>query len=98
MTMSFRQEAIDDLTSIWQYSAKTWSENQADLYYEQLKISCQELLRNPWKGRKYSIVESDLMGFKVNKHIVFYIVLESQKEIEIVRILHEKMDLRNHLN
>lgn len=25
-----RQEAIDDLTDIWDYTAKIWSKNQAD--------------------------------------------------------------------
>jgi len=29
----FRQEAIDDITDIWDYTTKKWSEEQADKYY-----------------------------------------------------------------
>lgn len=28
-----RQEAIDDLNNIWDYTFEKWSENQADKYY-----------------------------------------------------------------
>ena len=33
-----RQEAIDDLNSIWDYTFIKWSEKQADKYYAILKI------------------------------------------------------------
>jgi len=38
-----RQEAIEDLTNIWDYTAQTWSENQADKYYEMIKTACREI-------------------------------------------------------
>ncbi len=41
-----RQEAINDLTTIWNYTAKHWSENQADTYYEMLKTACNEIAHN----------------------------------------------------
>jgi len=39
-----------------------------------------------------------LKGYKVNKHIIFYRLLDKGKTIEIARILHEKMDLKKYLN
>ena len=33
----FRQKAIYDLNSIWNYTLEQWSENQADKYYALLK-------------------------------------------------------------
>ena len=30
----FRQEAIDDLNKIWEYTFEKWSESQADKYWD----------------------------------------------------------------
>lgn len=39
----FTNKAIEDLEAIWKYPVKTWSENQAEIYYSTyqflLKIS-----------------------------------------------------------
>lgn len=34
-----RQEAIDDLNDIWDYTFDKWSEKQADKYYTTIKIA-----------------------------------------------------------
>ncbi len=46
-----RQEAIDDLTDIWDYTAQTWSENQADNYYGMIKIASREILEDSIIGK-----------------------------------------------
>jgi len=93
----WRQEAIDDLTEIWQYTVETWSENQANTYYEAIRLACMDISQNPERGSKYLEISRSLRGYKINKHIIFYHVM-SPDEIEIIRILHERMDLRSHLN
>jgi len=40
------QEAVDDLTDTWDYTAQTGSENQADNYYGMIKIACREILKD----------------------------------------------------
>lgn len=89
-------KAIDDLSDIWNYTYEEWSENQADKYYQLLLNSCQEIADNPNLGKKYDIVASNLLGYKSYEHILFYKII-SNKEIEIIRILHGKMDLKNRL-
>jgi toxin ParE1/3/4 len=91
-----RQEAIDDLNDIWNYTFEQWSENQADKYYALLKFSCKEIGENPELGREYSGIRRNLLGLKTGKHIIFYHLI-SADEIEIIRILHESMDLKNRL-
>lgn len=86
-------KAVDDLTNIWNYTAETWSENQADRYYNSLIDSFQEIAENPKIGKNYSIVETEIKGFNVNKHIVFYRLI-SEDIIEITRILHTMMDIK----
>ena len=90
------KRAIKDLTKIWNYTFDTWSENQADKYYDELLKSCQMLAENPEKGRNYSQLIPNLKGAKINRHIVFYREV-SENIIEIERVLHEQMDLKTRL-
>jgi len=92
----FRQKAIDDLSDIWEYTVLKWSENQADKYYQTIIKACQEIGRAPDVGRKYNAIRQNLSGFKTGKHIIFYQLI-SERKIEIIRILHEQMDLKNRL-
>ncbi|PTN08201.1 type II toxin-antitoxin system RelE/ParE family toxin [Mangrovibacterium marinum] len=91
-----RQEAIDDLNDIWDYTFEQWDEKQADKYYSMLKFACKEIGGNPEIGREYLAISANLFGFKSGKHIIFYDLI-SKDEIEIVRILHERMDLKIRL-
>lgn len=95
--VTLRQEAINDLTEIWNYTIENWSEDQADKYYNSLKLACKKIGEKPAIGKKYSEISEHLLGFKTGKHIIFYYVI-STFEIEIIRILHENMDLENRLN
>jgi len=91
-----RQEAIDDFNNIWDYTFEQWSENQADKYYSTLRFACKEIGENPDIGKEYTGIRRDLLGLKSGKHIIFY-HLTSEDEIEVIRILHERMDLKNRL-
>jgi toxin ParE1/3/4 len=92
----FTNKAVEDLSDIWNYTIETWSENQAEIYYSLLIDSCQELANKPSKGKSYEGVEKNILGFKTGQHILLYRIL-TEKEIEIVRILHGMMDIKNHL-
>ena len=90
-------KAVEDLTNIWSYSYYTWSEKQADKYYELLIYAFDQLADKPDLGKKYSDISPKLFGLNIGKHIIFY----QEKEpngVEIIRILHEQMDYKNRLN
>ena len=91
-----RQEAIDDLNNIWNYTFEKWSENQADKYYATIKLACNGIGENPDIGKEYFGVNKNLLGLNYGKHIIFY-HLVSGNRIEIIRILHERMDLKKRL-
>jgi toxin ParE1/3/4 len=91
-----RQKAIDDLNNIWEYTIEKWSEKQADKYYATIKFACKEIGENPDLGKEYFGINRNLLGLKSGKHIVFYHLI-SENEIEVIRILHERMDLKNRL-
>jgi toxin ParE1/3/4 len=89
-------KAVEDLGEIWNYTIETWSENQAEIYYSLLIDSCQELAYNPNQGKSYEIVEKNVLGYKTGQHIIFYRMV-TENEIEVIRILHGMMDLKNHV-
>lgn len=86
--------AVEDINEIWNYTYEEWSETQADKYTNQLIEFCGEIANNPTIGNIYDNVGKDLFGLKANKHIIFYRVLKN-RPIEITRILHGRMDLKN---
>ena len=40
----YSNKAVEDLSSIWEYTFSEWSESQADEYYEMLISACNRLL------------------------------------------------------
>ena len=92
------RKAVEDLADIWNYTFDEWSERQADDYYNMLIASCQKITTNPWLfGKRYDEIFDGLRGFKAGKHLLFYRILDSG-DVKIIRILHERMDLRNKIN
>ena len=90
------KKAVEDLTDIWDYSCETWSETQAEKYYLLLLNSCQELAKIPDKGKNYNEIANNIFGYRTYQHVIFYRKIAT-KEIEIIRILHGRMDLKNKL-
>lgn len=90
------RKAATDLSDIWQYTFEEWSEEQADLYYESIVRSFSIIADKPRLGKSYSRINDQLLGFAVNKHIVFY-QIAADNVVEIIRILHQRMDLKYRL-
>jgi toxin ParE1/3/4 len=90
-------KAVEDLSKIWQYTYEVWSENQADKYYELLTSSFQEIVQNPGLGKNYDEIDKSIFGLHIGKHIVFYRIAKA-RDIEILRILHQRMDLKNKID
>lgn len=44
-------KAVEDLSEIWNYTYETWSESQADKYYELLIGFCKKISENPKIGK-----------------------------------------------
>jgi toxin ParE1/3/4 len=93
----FTNKAIEDLASIWNYTFDNWSEQQADIYYKMLIDSCQEITKNPLVlGKRYDQIAENIYGYRAISHIIFYRII-SDTEIEIIRIIHNSMDLKNRI-
>jgi toxin ParE1/3/4 len=89
-------KAVEDLASIWTYTYNKWSEKQADEYYYTLIATCNWLAENPCVGKPYAIIKEGLYGYKSGHHLIFYRVAD-EDTIEVIRFLHEMMDVRSRL-
>ena len=85
------------MKSIWIYTFDEWSEKQADKYYASIEFACLQIGENPELGKEYEEIKSNLLGLRIGKHIILYQVVNEQ-EIEIIRILYERVDLIKRLN
>jgi len=93
---SLSNKAVEDLSGIWNYTYDTWSENQADKYYELLIYFCEEIAENPTIGKNYDEIDKNIFRYRAGRHIIFYQITQANK-IEVLRILRESMDLKNRM-
>ena len=89
-------KAVEDLSKIWEYTVEVWSENQADKYYFELLEDCQLIADNKNIARKYGEILEDVYGYNSGQHVIFFRII-SENEIEIIRFLHSRMDLKNRI-
>ncbi|MCD6556837.1 MAG: type II toxin-antitoxin system RelE/ParE family toxin, partial [Bacteroidales bacterium] len=55
-------KAVTDLSKIWNYTVDTWSENQADKYYQMFIDAFQRIADNPNLGKNYENITTRLFG------------------------------------
>ena len=98
MSLEWRisQTATKDLESIWLFTKERWSERQADRYYQLIINEINVICSHPNAGLNYSHIRKGYSASKVKAHLIFY-RFKSNK-IEIIRILHERMDLLQQFN
>lgn len=91
------KKAQEDLVKIWSYTVETWSEKQADVYFQNLVLAFENIASKPTTiGRSYEDVKAGYRGLHCGRHIVFYRILKNGK-VRVIRVLHERMDFGKHL-
>ena len=91
----FLEEALADLEDIWFYTFEKWSLAQADRYYNLIIEEIDFLSKKPKSGKVLSHLRLGYHSSKVKSHFIFYKF--PSIELEVVRILHESMDITNRL-
>ena len=90
------RRARQDLLNIGRYTSKRWGRKQRDTYLREIDGRFSSLARNPSLGRAYDHVKEGYRVFAVGKHLIFYRHISTG--IEIVRVLHERMDVPGRLD
>jgi toxin ParE1/3/4 len=86
-----RPLARNDLMGIWQYTYEEWGIAQADSYLRAISQLINKLALSPKLGRSADDILSGIRKIHFRHHLVLY--QTSQTKLEIVRVLHERMDV-----
>ena len=89
------KKAVSDLEEIWFYTFEKWSKEQADRYYNLIFNEINYICKNVSAGKSMEHVRKGYRATKVKSHLIFYKIVNDT--IEIIRILHEQMDIENRL-
>ena len=91
------EKAIEDINKVWNYTAENWSMEQADRYYNLIYDEIEYIVRNFELAHDFSKIRKSYKYSKVKSHLIFF-KKDKNNEIEIVRVLHERMDIENRLS
>lgn len=85
-----------DLKSIAVYTQRRWGRQQRLRYAKQFDEAFQMLALSPEVGVRCDAIKNGYRKFTNGSHLVFYRVI-SDEEVEVVRILHKRVDARSQL-
>jgi toxin ParE1/3/4 len=88
--------ALADLEEVWHYTAERWSDEQAERYTGAIANACQDIADQRRTGRSIDDIRRGYFKLAIGKHLVIY-RLTSDGAVDIVRILHQRMDVVDHL-
>lgn len=97
MSYKISVEASQDIENIWLYTLENWSLEQADRYINLILDEIEYLADNPDSGKDFNHIRKNYRCSRVKSHLIFYRVVDKRNDIEIIRVLHQRMDLENRL-
>ncbi len=87
--------AIEDLDGIWEYTFKYWSKDQADRYHKLIISEIEFAAENRNSGKSMGHVKEGYHVTYMKSHMIFFKRIEGI--VEVIRILHQKMDVESNL-
>jgi toxin ParE1/3/4 len=92
-TSQLTNKAKQDLKPIAAYTQKKWGKEQRRVYLKQFNDVFHLISKTPDIVIGCDYIKTGYRKFPVTTHVVFYRII-SESEIEIVRVLHKRMDAR----
>jgi len=94
-TITYRAAAQADLSAIGTYSDRHWGRARTRAYLRELHKTIRDLARNPLLGPEAGLRPPGVRKKRAGRHVILY--LASDREIQIVRVLHERMNIPEQL-
>ncbi len=90
------EKAVKDLEIIWEFTCEKWSVNQADRYYKLIISEIEYIAKNSTSGKSMDHIKEGYRATIVKSHLIFYRI-HAHNIVEIIRILHQRMDVENEI-
>lgn len=84
-----------DLDAIWDYTARTWDANQAERYIRLIQTAVERIAADPELATRCDEIRPGYRRFRTGSHVLF--CRATAEALEIIRILHERMDVERHI-
>lgn len=97
MNYKISKQAESDLENIWLYTFEEWSLEQADYYFDSIMNEIEYISEHPKSGKDYSNVRKGYFRSKIKSHFIFYRINLKEEKVEVIRILHQQMNIDSHL-
>jgi len=97
MKFIISQEANQDIENIWLYTFENWSAEQADRYFDLIINEIEYLTEHPKSGKDYNQIRRGYFCTRIKSHFIFYKINLKKNQIEVIRVLHQRMDIESRL-
>ncbi|KRB42927.1 type II toxin-antitoxin system RelE/ParE family toxin [Phenylobacterium sp. Root700] len=84
-----------DLNNIWDHTQTQWGAAQAENYIRDIQRAIEGAVADPRRGRPCDHVRPGYFKLSAGSHVIFYRLRGD--ELDVVRILHQRMDFDRHL-
>ncbi len=85
-----------DLDEIWNYTVERWGADQAETYVRSIQSAIEMLAADPRRGQPIPAVRPGYWKYPTGSHVIFFRIIRDG--IDVVRILHGRMDFGRHLS
>lgn len=98
MNYKISYEAKNDIEKIWLYTFENWSFEQAERYFDMIMDEIEYIAKNPKSGKDCNDMRKGYFRTQIKSHFIFYKINPKLDIVEIIRILHQRMDIESRLN
>jgi toxin ParE1/3/4 len=84
-----------DMEQIWRFTARKWGVDQAHRYTDKLTAAFGTLAEAPDRAQACDHIRSGYRRRNVERHAIYF--RKTPRGIDIMRVLHDRMDAARHL-
>lgn len=96
LPLKLSPKAYQDLVHILRFTGETWGREQLHAYHDKIDSALQAISHNPRIGTQRQDLPETHRAYLVGSHVIVYRYIEDN--LQIVRILHQRMSLLHHID
>ena len=91
----YSKKSLADLENIIDYTAQMWGAKHAKVYLKDIRDKVHQMDNGDAIVQVLHIPRAGILKVRVNRHLIIF--ESTNSTVKIIRILHESMDIPQHL-